>query len=234
MGPAHCRLSRAGARWLSTGATGGLTEAATAANLTVPTDFDRRDLGDYVATRRDRAGLPADGPTLLTAVDAAHARAARAGSVTVVATAGLTNPATLPMAPGADPDGEAAADREIGDERPPVGTVNLLVGMTRALADGPLAELLATAVEAKTATLSATAGVTGTTSDAVAVGCDPAGDPADFAGSGTPVGRATRACVRDAVRASLDAWADRRGLPDSIAAAEHGAVTTRETEPVDL
>lgn len=225
----HCRLSRHGARWLSTGPTGGTVRADVAATFTVPADFDRRDVAAYTAGRRERVALPADGPTLLTGVDAAHARGARTGPVTVVATAGLTNPATLPMEP------TGAADSEVADDsRPPTGTVNLLVGTTRALGEGTLAELLATAVEAKTATLLATAGFTGTTSDALAVGCDPAGEPVEFAGSGTAVGAAARACVRDAVRASLAAWCDHRGLPDTVDDADHGAVTTRDTELLDF
>jgi len=47
--------------------------------------------------------------------------------------------------------------------------------------------------------------VPGTTSDAVVVASDPDGDPATFSGSATRVGAATRACVREAVDAALDA-----------------------------
>lgn len=232
-GDRRCSLARPGARWLATGWNGGYATADVACNLTVPADFDRTDLASYVSDRLDAAGLPDGGPALLTGVDAAHARGARAGTVTVVATAGLTNPAALPMEPGASAvpaEQDGTAD---GDDRraPPPGTVNVLVGTTRALDDGTLAELLATAVEAKTATLVATTGFTGTTSDAVAVGTDRAGDPAAFAGSDTAVGAATRACVRDAVRASLAAGeAGERSVPASVTDAEHGTVTTTVAE----
>jgi adenosylcobinamide hydrolase len=217
-------------RWLATGPNGGYRTAPAAYNISVPEGFDRTDLDTYVAERRERAGFERAGPALLTGVDLAHARGARAGPVTVVATAGLSNPAALPMEMDGDTgDGIATSDREIG-------TVNLLVGTTRALDRGALATLLATAVEAKTATLQSLTGFTGTTSDAVVVGSTADGEPADFAGSGTPVGAATRACVRDAVRASLRARYADRGIPDSVTDADHGVRTDERAtvfEPTD-
>lgn len=218
-----CRLSRPGARWLTTGFDGGYAATADAVNVSVPDGFDRTDLEAYAAARRERAGLPGAGPALLTGVELIHARAARAGSVTVVATVGLSNPASLPLDPPPEADGGGRGAR-------PSGTVNLLVGTTRALSDGALATLLATTVEAKAATLRTLSGFSGTTTDAVAVGCDPAGDPAAFAGSGTAVGSDARACVRDAVRASLESRYDSSDIPESVADAEDGAVTTRRAE----
>jgi len=209
--------------WLSTGHDGGYRTADAAYNITVPEGFDRTDLHDYSIERRERSGFAPAGPTLLTGVDLTHARGARAGPVEVVATAGVSNPAELPMEPTGNPG-------DIGADAGPPGTVNLLVGTTRALSDGALATLLATAVEAKTATLLAETGFSGTTSDAVAVGCDPTGKPAAFAGSATPVGRATRACVREAVRASLRSRYADRSLPDSVADAEYGVRTEREAD----
>jgi adenosylcobinamide hydrolase len=194
------RFVRPGTRWLSTGQSGGFREADAAYNLTVPEGFDRTDLGVYVAERLAESPLAAGGereaPTLLTGVAQRHARGARAGPVTAVATAGLTNPASLPMDPSGRTDGT--------DDARLVGTVNLLVGTTRALPEGSMASLVATVTEAKTATLLARTGFTGTTSDAVVVGCDPAGERAAFAGSATEVGAAARACVREALGASLD------------------------------
>ena len=223
-----CRLRRDGARWLATGWDGGYRRADAADNVSVPTGFERTDLGSYARERLARAGFERSGPVLLTGVDLRHARGARAGSVTVVATVGLSNPAALPV-DGERLNGEGGADaRERGG--PPVGTVNLLVGTASALDDGALATLLATAVEAKTATLQSLTGFTGTTSDAVAVGCDPTGDPAAFAGSGTAVGSAVRACVRDTLRASLRSRYADGGLAPSVAEADQGVVTDRETE----
>jgi adenosylcobinamide hydrolase len=214
---------RPGSRWLATGHDGGFQTTDAAYNVSVPEGFDRTDLPTYCTERRERAGFAVEGPTLLTGVDLAHARGARSGPVTVVATAGVSNPAALPM----DPSG-AAADAEDGPAPP--GTVNLLVGTTRALSDGALATLLSTTVEAKTATLVAETGFSGTTSDAAVVGCDPSGRSADFAGSATPVGAATRACVREAVRASLRSRYADRSLPDTVADADHGVRTEREAD----
>jgi cyclic beta-1,2-glucan synthetase len=68
----------------------------------------------------------------------------------------------------------------------------------------------------------------GTTSDAVVVGADPDAERAAFAGSATEVGSATRACVRDAVVASLDARYD--GGPPTTEGAEHGVVTDENAD----
>jgi len=220
------QVRRPDTRWLSTGFAGGYETADAAYNCTVPEGFDRTDLAAYVAERRERAGFPEQGPAMLTGVELRHARRARLDGVEAVATAGVSNPAELPMDDTAESASTAspAVDAD-GDDSPRSGTVNLLVGTTRALSDGALATLLATAVEAKTATLLAETGFTGTTSDAVVVGSDPSGEPAAFAGSATPVGRAARVCVRDAVRATLAARYDGESgdaVPESVAAAEYG------------
>ncbi|GAA0510659.1 adenosylcobinamide hydrolase [Halorubrum aquaticum] len=229
-------------RFLSTGFDGGVRVADAAYNLTVPEGWDdagRRDLRAYVDGRIGAVGFgeetETDGhagnaPALLTGVDQRHARVARLDGATALATAGVSNPAALPV-----PGGEAAADAgSLGtDATTPTGTVNLLVGSDRALAPGALANLVAVVAEAKAATLLATVGFPGTTSDAVVVGCparsDPEDEPAPFSGSATPVGSAVRACVREAVRASLVSryGADLEDAPETVAAAEHGVVTDR-------
>lgn len=242
------QFARPGTRWLSTGWDGGFTRADAAYNVSVPTDFDRTDLGQYVTERRAEAGFgpdvsePVDAaepvtsepteqprPALLTGVEMTHARIARAGSVTVAATAGVSNPAALPMEPSESPP--TASGRNAPDT-PGHGTVNLLVGTERRLDDAGLATLLGVTVEAKTATLLARTGFPGTTTDAVVVGSARDGEPATFAGSATAVGDATRACVRDALAASLDSrygeTAD--AIPESVGTADHGVVTDRETE----
>jgi adenosylcobinamide hydrolase len=214
------------ARWLATGQGGGYRRAAAAYNVSVPEGFDRTDIETYVNDRRERVGFAEQGPAMLTGVDLSHACGASAEPVRVVATAGVSNPATLPMDAG-ERGGSAREDDE--DWRP--GTVNLLVGTTRPLTDGGLATLLGTAVEAKTATLLATTGFTGTTSDAVIVGCVDGAEPAAFAGSATEVGDAARACVREAIRASLASrYGDETALPESVADADHGVETTRAAE----
>jgi adenosylcobinamide hydrolase len=196
-----CRLGRPETRWLSTGHDGGERTAPAAYNLTVPEGWERTDLDTYVAERLSAAGFD-PGPTapaLLTGVAQRHARRARLESVEAVATAGVSNPAVLPV-------GETAAGGEhTAADDPGAGTVNVVVGTTRSLAPGALANLVAVAAEAKAATLLERVGAPGTTTDAIVAACDPTGEPAAFSGSATPVGSAARACVRDAVDASLAA-----------------------------
>ncbi|WP_224332716.1 adenosylcobinamide amidohydrolase [Haloprofundus halobius] len=220
------RFSRPGTRWLSSGFDGGESRASAAYNVTVPDGFSRTDLAAFARERRDAVGFDDDGPTLLTGVEMRHARRARLGSVEVVATAGVSNPAALPVdveESVAKSSAEPVADDADSPPRP--GTVNLLVGTTRALEPGALANLLALVAEAKAATLLALANVPGTTSDAVVVGCDPAGETVRFTGSSTEVGAATRACVRDAVLASLESRYTDEGMPTSVADAPYGVVT---------
>ncbi|WP_408960118.1 adenosylcobinamide amidohydrolase [Natrinema sp. 74] len=222
------RVTRPDTEWLSTGWNGGRRVADHAYNVSVPDGWSRTDLEAYVDERLERAsfeqaGTDAGGPALLTGVDIGDARGARRGPVTAYATAGISNPAALPM----EPTGDAASDhgrRERGQGR---GTVNVILGTTRSLAPGALANLIAVTAEAKAATLLAAAGVPGTTTDAVVVGHDPTGTPADFSGSATEVGAAARACVREAVRASLRAHYAESDvtLPDTVADAAYGVST---------
>ncbi len=217
----HLTLQHPGTRWLTNGFvpppsrthshhdTGftadyqaGFRMADAAHNLTVPDDWSRTDLEAYVARRQ---GNRPPGPTLLTGVSQTHARGARCGSVEVVVTTGLSNPARLPIEPHAESSGH---DEQKNDDSWRPGTVNMFIGTTKSLDDRALVELLATAVEAKTTTLLSIMEVTGTTSDAIVVGSDLTGETAPFAGSATEVGAATRRCVREAIQASLKARYD--------------------------
>lgn len=231
------RVARPGTVWLSPGWNGGRRTADCAYNVSVPDGWERTDLAAYVDERLERAGFDADGPTLLTGVEQVDARGARWGSVTAYATAGVSNPAALPMDPESDSDSstvEPDSTTGDGDTTPGRGTVNIVVGTTRALAPGALANLIAVAAEAKAATLLAETGVPGTTTDAVVVGHDPSGERAEFSGSGTDIGGATRACVREAVRASLRShYADRdEDPPESVADATYGVSTDVRAEVV--
>lgn len=234
-----CRLACPGFRVLSTGFDGGARTADAVHNVTVPEGWDdegHRDLGAYVDERVAAAGFPVhpDAPALLTGVDQTHARRARLGAVEVVATAGLSNPAALPVDAPSPLHSSSQSGTEADATPRHDGTVNLVVGTTRALAPGALANLIAVAAVAKAATLVAVAGVPETTSDAVVVASDPAGEPAAFSGAATAVGAAARACVRDAVLASLRS---RYGpetdasIPDSVADATYG-VSTEERAAV--
>jgi adenosylcobinamide hydrolase len=207
-------------RWLSTGWDGGLTTGEAAYNITVPTGWNETAVSAYVERRKRRADFSASGPALLTGVSLDHARCARLDSVTVYATVGLSNPAELPV----DPDG-AGTDPTEG--RADSGTLNLLVCTDRALPTAALANLVATAAEAKTATLLAETGFTGTTSDAVVVGSAVDGEEASFSGSATAVGSAARVCVRDAIRASLASRYPEDEYPATVSDADHGVRTDR-------
>ncbi|WP_256684290.1 adenosylcobinamide amidohydrolase [Halococcus qingdaonensis] len=223
------------ARWLSTGWNGGFSRADAAYNVSVPEGWERTDVDDYVEERRERAGFDIAGPALLTGVELQHLRGARLDSVVAYATVGLSNPAALPTTPIEvidEPNNESVDG--LTDESPPVGTVNLVVATTRNLERATLASLLGTVVEAKTATLLPTTGFSGTTSDAVIVGSDTAGEPASFAGSATAVGAAARACVRDAIRASFRSRYADREVPGSVADADHGVVTDRRADVFEL
>jgi len=227
-------VRRPSTRWLSTGWGGGYERADAAYNVTVPEGWERTDLDAYVAERRGSAGFESHGPSLLTGVEMRHARGARLGPVRAFATVGLSNPAALPLEP-ADPDttnldaDDGSASEPSAEERP-VGTVNLVVGTTRALDDGALATLLGVVVEAKAATLLSLSGFPGTTSDAAVVGSVPDGETETFAGSATAVGAAARACVRDAVRASFRSRYASRDVPRSVEDADHGVVTDQRAE----
>ncbi|KAB1197180.1 MULTISPECIES: adenosylcobinamide amidohydrolase [Haloferax] len=242
-----CRISCPETRWLSTGYDGGESRGPVAYNVTVPKGWPETDLDSYVAQRLSDAGFDEDGPALLTGVDQQHARRARYGPVEVIATAGVSNPAALPMDVGAggvagegnsagdegsagkgdsaDYEGSAGSDTNASDtEADHVGTVNVVVGTSRSLEPGALANLVAVAAEAKAATLLARCGSPGTTTDAIVAACDPAGEPETFTGSATPVGHAARICVRDAVLASLDSRYANESIPQSVESARFGVV----------
>lgn len=176
-------------------------------------------------------------------------------SVAALATAGVTNPAALypdveTERAGGESGGESAAATS-GEGRaaetvsedastPPSGTVNVLLHVERPLAAGALSNLVAVTAEARATTLLRETGFPGTTTDAVIVGSraldggdgdgDSATDPAQFTGSATPIGSAARACVRDAVRASLASRYEETAVPESVADADHGVVTTRSAD----
>ncbi|RZH67121.1 adenosylcobinamide amidohydrolase [Natrinema altunense] len=232
------RVRRPDTEWLSTGWNGGRRTADCAYNISVPEGWERTALGPYIGDRLERAGFEtpagdAAGPALLTGVDIADARGARCGSVTAYATAGISNPAALPMEPTpTDPSESTAVEADDAEPGQGRGTVNVIVGTTRALASGALENLIAVAAEAKAATLLAETGFPGTTTDAIIVGHDPSGSSAAFSGSGTDVGAAVRACVREAVRASLSAHyatADAE-LPAAVDDATYGVSTARRAD----
>jgi len=218
------QVRRGGLEWLSTGHDGGQQSADAAYNVSVPEGWERTDLERYVQRRVADAGFKRRGPALLTGVDLSHARVATTGAATAVATAGLSNPATLCP----DPEEPRAPTTHSGAAH--AGTVNVIACVDRAVPPGARANLLALVAEAKTAVLLEETGYPGTTTDAVIVGTDPESERVRFTGSATPVGAATRACVRDAVRASVRSRYAETTLPESSADADYGVVTDIDTE----
>ena len=210
--------------WLSTGANGGPWRATAAYNMTVPEGWDETDLEAYTDQRRANAGFEQQGPTLLTGVDQRHAHRAVLDPVEVAVTAGLSNPTTLP--PTRSTAATTEADETDVDAHTHQGTINIIAGTTRDLSAGALANLIAVVTEAKTATLGRLTGFSGTTSDAVIVGSDPTGKRARFSGSATPVGRAARACVREALTAAVESRYETEHVPESVASAAYGCTTT--------
>jgi len=210
------QLRAPGYRWVSTGHPGGLRRADAAYNMQVPKGFSRTDLSAYIDTRLARAGFTTDGFALLTGVDMRHARLARTAETTVIATAGVSNPAVLP-----DP----GAPVPVSSKPPRDGTVNILISVDMHLTDAALFNLIAVAAEAKAATLLRMTDAPGTSSDAIVIGCAPGGAPVPFSGSVTPVGAAVRACVRDAIAASLRSRYGQAGPPHGGDAA-HGSTTS--------
>jgi len=215
-------------RWLSTGFNGGTHRSDAVYNITVPEGWTETDLEEYVDTRLAEAGFDAPGPALLTGVDQQHARRAILDPVEIVVTAGISNPSTLP--PASRPETEPSEPNR--KFRP--GTINIIAGTRCALRPGAVANLVGVVTEAKTATLLRQTGFSGTTSDAVIIGSDPTGEGAQFSGSSTPVGRAARACVRDALTAALESRYETEATPESVDDAAYGCATTVEATVSEL
>jgi len=223
-------VTRAGTEWLSTGWNGGRIRDDRAFNISVPEGWSTRDLEGYVLERLSGAGFcdsnadSVTAPVLLTGVDLSHARGATCGPVTAYATAGVSNPAALPMEPR---DRSLSNPGVTHDEPETPGTVNLIVGTTRRLEPGAFENLLAVVAEAKARTLLARTGFPGTTTDAIVIGQDPDGETHQYSGSATHVGAATRAAVRDALSAAIDARyeAGEGTIPESVAEATYGCRT---------
>ncbi len=227
------QATRPQTEWLSTGFNGGRHVADAVYNITVPEGWNETELQAYVDRRLESAGFERSGPALLTGVDQQHARCAVCDPVSVIITAGVSNPTTVPPVA----EGSVATENQEEADEPnradtdgfQPGTINIIAVTSHSLPAGALANLVSVVTEAKTATLLRLTGFSGTTSDAVVVGTDPSGQPATFSGSATAVGRAARACVRDALTASLASRYQDERIPESVKAATYGCETTDRT-----
>lgn len=239
------QLYRPETRWLSTGWNGGTSHSAAAYNITVPTGWEETDIDDYVSDRLQTAGFAEPGPALLTGVEMGDVRGARLGPAVAYATAGVSNPAALPVSNESEncqqtvPNEHTGDETDISEQENSVhygqgqGTVNLIVGVDRQLSAAGRANMLTVVAEAKAATLLSLVGVPGTTTDAVIVGDNPDGEAVQFTGSATPVGDSVRACVREAVSASLASRYEDDPMPQSVDEATYGVTTSRQAEVFD-
>ncbi|QZA87631.1 adenosylcobinamide amidohydrolase [Salinarchaeum sp. IM2453] len=218
------QVSNSNARWLSTGWNGGFSDAGAAYNISVPEGWDRTDLDSYISEQQHAHSFSTAGPALLTGVNLSHLRGARSDPITVFVTAGMSNPAALSMT--------TSEGTSVSSQPSHQGTVNIIVCSDQPLTDAGMTTLLSVIAEAKATTLLHLTGFPGTTTDAIIVGTDQRGSKEPFAGSSTSVGQATRICVRDAIKASLDSRSAE--APDSVAEAEYGVITTGNADVFQL
>jgi adenosylcobinamide amidohydrolase len=180
---------------------GGLRQARSWLNVTVPHDYARMDPAADLAERAARLRLPGPAIGMLTAADVRRHELRRHGSATAFATVGVGHAL-------------AAAGTRPRPVAPRVGTINLLVVVDAALDDAALAGAAQTAVEAKAQALAAArvpaanydGFATGTATDSFAIAALPGGGE-PFAGPATRVGADIARAVYGAVRAG--ALADR-------------------------
>lgn len=160
-------------------------------NATVCSGYDRDDPEQHVAELARELGLHGPGVGLLTAVDVRRAVRTVDGPVSAVVTTGVGVPIM-------------AAAPETAGAPEPVGTINIVCAIRPRMSEAALVNLVATATEAKAQAL-AEAGVpgTGTCTDAVALLCEPDGEPDPYGGPRSRVGASLARAVHAAVRTGL-------------------------------
>lgn len=161
-------------RAVSTGVDGGLREASTLLNHTVPEDFDHDDPLSYIQGLLAKRGYENDAFGLLTAVWMQNLCVLQYDYITVFVTAGVTNPNPDPTKPH---------------------TINIIVVSGEGMSDAALLETIITATEAKAHALRLLGrDFTGTTSDAVIAASE--GDTVHtYAGTFTDPGKRIYAAV---------------------------------------
>ncbi|MBO5119126.1 adenosylcobinamide amidohydrolase [Methanocorpusculum sp.] len=161
-------------RAVSTGVDGGLREASTLLNHTVPEDFDHDDPLSYIQGLLAKRGYENDAFGLLTAVWMQNLCVLQYDYITVFVTAGVTNPNPDPTKPH---------------------TINIIVVSGEGMSDAALLETIITATEAKAHALRLLGrDFTGTTSDAVIAASE--GDTVHtYAGTFTEPGKRIYAAV---------------------------------------
>ncbi|GEO26477.1 adenosylcobinamide amidohydrolase [Alicyclobacillus acidoterrestris] len=176
----------------------GLRDSHHVLNFQVEADYARTDPENDIASRLERRGIhPDDALALMTAVrlaDASYVVAKGEGwDILTVVTCGFRNAASVAdfLSDGRPDDRQCVRT---------VGTINIISVVHGWLTDGALVNAVMTATEAKTAALvalgvrtrSANNWATGTTSDAIVIGCDKfaKAHQVTYTGLATPFGQA--------------------------------------------
>jgi adenosylcobinamide hydrolase len=172
---------------------GGIGVRHWVVNAEVPLEYARRDLETHLGSIAGALGCDGPGVGFLTAAPVEDFTTGRDGDVRAHATVGLRHPTW-------------AADLEGAASRPPVGTINVLVGVPVRLETAALVNAVMTATEAKTqALIEHGVPATGTASDAICIACPADGDPEAFAGPRAPVGSRIARAVHAAIGAGVAA-----------------------------
>lgn len=166
---------------------GGIGFCRWVVNAQVSLDYARTDLEAHLGAVARDLGCDGPGVGFLTAAPVEAFTTGRDGGVDAYATVGLRHPTWA-----ADAEGAAAG--------PPVGTINVVVGVPVPLAPAALVNAVMTATEAKTQAL-VERGIpgTGTASDAICIACAPDGAVERFAGPRAPLGSRIARAVHAAV-----------------------------------
>lgn len=170
---------------------GGIGPRGWVLNATVPNGYDRHDPDAHLAELAAGLGLAGEGTGFLTAVDVREVVHRAEDGVHASVTTGV----------GAHPTW-AAAPAAVAQQAP--GTINVVCFSPVRLSPAALVNTVATIAEAKAQALG-DAGVpgTGTSTDATAVLCPPAGRPEPFGGPRSPIGAVLARVVHSAVSAAL-------------------------------
>jgi adenosylcobinamide hydrolase len=168
-------------RAASTGIAGGIRNATTLFNHTVPADWSHEEPAKEIALIAAAAGAGSDVLGQLTAVPIRNLCVLQYDFITVFVTAGIRQ----------EPAGERGA-----------GTINIIAYSGEGLEDAALLETIMVATEAKTEALLAAGRVSGTPTDAMIAACE--GDAKhQYAGRITEPGRRVRDAVLKGVPEAL-------------------------------
>jgi adenosylcobinamide hydrolase len=172
---------------------GGIGLRQWAVNAQVPLAYARQDLESHLGAIAHSLGCDGPGVGFLTAAPVEAFATGRDGDVDAYATVGLRHPTW-------------AADAEGAASGPPVGTINVLVGVPVRLVPAALVNAVMTATEAKSqALIERGVPATGTASDAICIACPAEGDLEIFAGPRAPIGSRIARAVHTAVSAGIAA-----------------------------